>query len=310
MKKTRAAAAPKLPIEQAAASDVKAIISGVHGNPFAVLGLQEIGKKLVARCFIPHAESVTAFTLAGKQAGELTRRDDAGFFEGVLSVRKRQPLRYRARNAGGEWFVTDPYSFGPVLGPMDDYYIAEGSHLRLFDKLGSHLISHERADGVHFAVWAPNAKRVSVVGAFNGWDGRRHPMRHRSDTGIWEIFIPDIGEGQPYKYEIIGPDGVRLPLKADPFAFRSELRPATASITASPVRHDWGDEAHRAYWAKADHRREAMSIYEVHAGSWQLRDDGTFLSWDEMADRLIPYVVDTGFNHIEFMPITEHPYDT
>ena len=227
----------------------------------------------------------------------------------MLSVRKRQPLRYRARNAGGEWFVTDPYSFGPVLGPMDDYYIAEGSHLRLFDKLGSHLIAHEGADGVHFAVWAPNAKRVSVVGAFNGWDGRRHPMRHRSDTGIWEIFIPDIGEGQPYKYEIIGPDGVRLPLKADPFAFRSELRPATASITASPVRHDWGDEAHRAYWAKADHRREAMSIYEVHAGSWQLRDDGTFLSWDEMADRLIPYVVDTGFTHIEFLPITEHPYD-
>ena len=309
MKKTRAAAAPKLPAEQAAASDVKAIVSGVHGNPFAVLGLQEIGKKLVARCFIPHAESVTAFTLAGKQAGELTRRDDAGFFEGVLSIRKRQPLRYRARNAGGEWLVTDPYSFGPVLGPMDDYYIAEGSHLRLFDKLGSHLISHEGADGVHFAVWAPNAKRVSVVGAFNGWDGRRHPMRHRLDTGIWEIFIPDIGEGQPYKYEIIGPDGVRLPLKADPFAFRSELRPATASITASPVRHDWGDAAHRAYWSKANHRREAMSIYEVHAGSWQLRDDGTFLSWDEMADRLIPYVVDTGFTHIEFLPITEHPYD-
>ena len=308
MKKTRAAA-PKLSVEQAAASDVKAIVSGVHGNPFAVLGLQEIGKKLVARCFIPHAETVTAFTLTGKQAGELSRRDDAGLFEGVLSIRKRQPLRYVARNAGGEWSLTDPYSFGPVLGPMDDYYIAEGSHLRLFDKLGSHLISHQGADGVHFAVWAPNARRVSVVGAFNGWDGRIHPMRHRLDTGIWEIFIPDIGEGQPYKYEIIGPDGVRLPLKADPLAFRSELRPATASITASPVQHDWGDAAHRAYWSKANHRREAISIYEVHAGSWQLRDDGTFLSWDEMADRLIPYVVDTGFTHIEFMPITEHPYD-
>ena len=308
MKKTRAAA-PKLPEVQAAASDVEAIVSGVHGNPFAVLGLQEIGSKLAARCFIPHAETVTTFTLAGKPAGELARRDDAGFFEGVLSIRKRQPLRYVARNAGGEWSVTDPYSFGPVLGPMDDYYIAEGSHLRLFDKLGSHLISHEGADGVHFAVWAPNAKRVSVVGAFNGWDGRRHPMRYRLDTGIWEIFIPDIGEGQPYKYEIIGPDGVRLPLKADPFAFRSELRPATASITASPVQHDWGDAAHRAYWSKANQRREAMSIYEVHAGSWQLRDDGTFLSWDEMADRLIPYVVDTGFTHIEFLPITEHPYD-
>src|ERR1700752_4207434 len=136
MKKTRAAAAPKPLAEQAAASDVEAIVSGVHGNPFAVLGLEEVGKKLIARCFIPHAETVTAFTLDGKQAGELTRRDDAGFFEGALSIRKRQPLRYRAGNAGGEWTVTDPYSFGPVLGPMDDYYIAEGSHLRLFAKLG------------------------------------------------------------------------------------------------------------------------------------------------------------------------------
>src|SRR5919109_2365493 len=309
MKTNRAAKAPKSPIGQAAAPDVEAIVSGVHGNPFAVLGIQEAGKGFVARCFVPHAEFVTAFTLDGKEVGELARRNDAGFFEGKLSVRKRQPLRYRARNSGGEWWITDPYSFGPVLGPMDDYYIAEGSHLRLFDKLGSHLLDHEGATGVHFAVWAPNARRVSVVGQFNDWDGRRNPMRFRQDTGIWEIFIPDLGEGQPYKYEIIGAAGQVLPLKADPFAFRSELRPATASVTASPVRHDWGDQQHRAFWSKADYRREAVSIYEVHAGSWQRRDDGSFLSWDELADRLIPYVVDTGFTHIEFLPITEHPYD-
>jgi 1,4-alpha-glucan branching enzyme len=148
-----------------------------------------------------------------------------------------------------------------------------------------------------------------VVGPFNDWDGRRHTMRFRQDTGIWEIFVPEVGEGQPYKYEIIGAQGKPLPLKADPFAFRSELRPATASITASPVHHEWGDEAHRAHWSKADHRREPMSIYEVHAGSWRQHDDGTFLSWDELADQLIPYVVDTGFTHIEFLPITEHPYD-
>ncbi|TIP98802.1 MAG: 1,4-alpha-glucan branching protein GlgB, partial [Mesorhizobium sp.] len=231
------------------------------------------------------------------------------FFEGSLSLRKRQPLRYHARNAGGDWWLTDPYSFGPVLGPLDDYYIAEGSHLRLFDKLGAHLIDHEGASGVHFAVWAPNARRVSVVGDFNEWDGRRHTMRVRRDTGIWELFIPDIGAGRPYKYEIIGPDGVRLPLKADPFAFKSELRPATASVTALPPAHQWGDEAHRHYWRNADPRREAVSIYEVHAGSWQLHDDGSFLSWDELAGRLIPYVVETGFTHIEFMPISEHPYD-
>ncbi|MER9617967.1 MULTISPECIES: 1,4-alpha-glucan branching protein GlgB [unclassified Mesorhizobium] len=309
MSKPRATVATSGPDGLAPADDVAAIVAGTHGDPFAVLGVHEAGKGFVARCFVPHAEFVTAYTLTGKKAGELSRHDDRGFFEGKLSLRKRQPLRYHARNSGGDWWLTDPYSFGPVLGPLDDYYIAEGSHLRLFDKLGAHLIDHEGASGVHFAVWAPNARRVSVVGDFNEWDGRRHTMRIRRDTGIWELFIPDIGAGRPYKYEIIGPDGVRLPLKADPFAFKSELRPATASVTALPPAHEWGDEAHRNYWRNADHRREAVSIYEVHAGSWRLHDDGSFLSWDELADRLIPYVVETGFTHIEFMPISEHPYD-
>jgi len=309
MKKPRATAATKELPGLTARSDVEAIVSGRHGDPFSVLGVHEADGRLAARCFVPHAEFVTAFTLQGKKAGELSRVHDAGFFEGKLTIRKRQPLKYLARNAGGEWQLTDPYSFGPVLGPMDDYFIAEGSHLRLFDKLGAHLISHEGALGVHFAVWAPNARRVSVVGDFNEWDGRRHSMRHRIDTGIWEVFVPDLGEGRPYKYEIIGPKGEKLPLKADPFAFRSELRPATASVTAAPLRHEWGDEAHKDFWEKANIRREPISIYEVHAGSWQRHPDGSFLSWDELADRLIPYVVDTGFTHIEFMPITEHPYD-
>jgi len=302
------AAAKEIPGE-AAGSDVEAIVAGTHGDPFAVLGVQGTGAALVARCFIPHAETVTAFTLAGKEAGALSPRGDAGFFEGRLKIRKRQPLRYRAGNGGGEWWITDPYSFGPVLGPMDDYYMAEGSHLRLFDKLGAHLIEHEGASGVHFAVWAPNAKRVSVVGDFNDWDGRRHSMRHRVDTGIWEVFVPDIDAGRPYKFEIIGAQGVRLPLKADPFAFRSELRPATASVTMDRLSHEWGDETHREFWRTAVARREPVSIYEVHAGSWRRRADDTFLSWDELADQLIPYVVDTGFTHIEFLPITEHPYD-
>jgi 1,4-alpha-glucan branching enzyme len=309
MTEARSAQGPETPDGRISAADVEAILLATHGDPFAVLGIQEAGKAFVARCFIPHAERVTALTLDGAEVGELQRIDEAGFFEGRVSIAARRPLRYRAGNAGGEWTVTDPYSFGPVLGPMDDYYIAEGSHLRLFDKLGSHRIDHEGASGMHFAVWAPNARRVSVVGPFNDWDGRRHSMRLRRDTGIWEIFVPEVGEGQPYKYEVVGAQGVRLPLKADPFAFRSELRPATASVTASPVRHEWGDDAHREFWRKADYRHEPISIYEVHAGSWQRRDDGTFLSWDELADRLIPYVVDTGFTHIEFMPISEHPFD-
>jgi 1,4-alpha-glucan branching enzyme len=309
MEETRGTSGPKAFERQVSAGDVDAILAATHGDPFAVLGIQDVGGQLVARCFIPNAESVTALTLGGDEIGQLTLIHEAGFFEGPLSISQRQPIRYHARNAGGEWTVTDPYSFGPVLGPMDDYYFAEGSHLRLFDKLGSHRISHEGASGMHFAVWAPNARRVSVVGPFNDWDGRRHSMRLRQDTGIWEIFVPDVGEGQPYKYEIVGAQGIRLPLKADPFAFRSELRPATASITASPVSHEWGDEGHRDYWRKAEHRREPISIYEVHAGSWQRRDDGSFLTWDELADRLIPYVVDTGFTHIELLPITEHPFD-
>lgn len=289
--------------------DIDAIVSGSHGDPFAVLGVHQSGKGFIARCFIPHAESVEAFTLAGKEAGELTRRHDGGFFDGKLSIRKRQPLKYRARNAAGEWWVTDAYSFGPVLGPMDDYYIGEGSHLRLFDKLGAHIIDHEGASGVHFAVWAPNALRVSVVGDLNDWDGRRHAMRKRLDTGIWEVFVPDIGAGRIYKYEIVGAKGSRVPLKADPFAFRAELRPATGSITDHPPAHHWGDGAHRDFWRSADHRRQPVSIYEVHAGSWQRGEGDAFLSWDELAERLIPYVVDMGFTHIEFMPITEHPYD-
>ena len=308
MKKPRVAATKARPFE-AAQADVEAIVVGVHGDPFAVLGVHEAVNGFVARCFVPHAETATAFTLDGKEAGTLLRRNDAGFFEGQVDIAERQPLRYHLSNAGGDWWVTDPYSFGPVLGPMDDYYIAEGSHLRLFDKLGAHLIDHEGARGFNFAVWAPNAKRVSVVGEFNDWDGRSHTMRNRQDTGIWEIFIPDLPPGKAYKYEIVGADGELVPLKADPYATRSELRPATASITAAPLSHAWGDKEHRAFWRSANLRRQPISIYEVHAGSWQRHEDGSFLSWDELADRLIPYVVENGFTHIEFMPISEYPFD-
>lgn len=289
---------------------IDALVAGREADPFAILGVHPAGKAFVARCFVPDAVAVRAAALDGTDLGELSRIHDAGLFEGPVRLRNAQPLRLHATYPNGDAHdLIDPYGFGPVLGPMDDYYIAEGSHLRLFDKLGAHVIDHEGASGTHFALWAPNAQRVSVVGDFNAWDGRRHAMRLRGDAGIWEIFLPDVGEGHAYKYEIIGPDGVVLPLKADPFAFRSELRPATASIVARPPAHDWQDAAHRAHWQSADARRQPISIYEVHAGSWQRDDAGGFLSWDAMADRLIPYVVDMGFTHIEFLPISEHPYD-
>ncbi|OEC97492.1 MULTISPECIES: 1,4-alpha-glucan branching protein GlgB [unclassified Rhizobium] len=291
------------------AEDIAAILAGTHSDPFAVLGVHKTDDGYVARCFILGAEAVTATALDGSVIGELACLDPAGFFSGDVKLAKQQPVRYRARRGDAEWAVTDPYSFGPVLGPMDDYFARQGTHLRLFDKLGAHPLKHEGVQGFHFAVWAPNAQRVSVVGDFNNWDGRRHVMRFRADSGIWEIFAPDVPAGVAYKFEIRGHDGVLLPLKADPFARRSELRPKTASVTANELLQVWDDSAHREHWASVDQRRQPISIYEVHAGSWQRRDDGSMLSWDELASRLIPYCVDMGFTHIEFLPITEHPYD-
>ncbi|MCD1263005.1 1,4-alpha-glucan branching enzyme [Shinella sumterensis] len=297
------------PLELLAKADIDAILESRHWDPFAVLGLHASGDRYIARCFLPGATEVTAQTLAGKEIGTLQQLDPAGIFAGEVSIRKLQPIRYHARNEGGEWVVIDPYSFGPVLGPMDDYYIRQGSHLRLFDKMGAHPMTLEGIDGFHFAVWAPNAKRVSVVGDFNAWDGRRHMMRLRRDTGIWEIFLPEIGPGHAYKYEIVGPDGALVPLKADPFARRSELRPANASVTTGQIDQKWEDEAHLKHWAEADARRQPISIYEVHAGSWQRQHGGGFLTWDELAERLISYCVDMGFTHIEFLPISEFPFD-
>jgi 1,4-alpha-glucan branching enzyme len=287
---------------------LNALLDGQHDDPFALLGAHAGPAGTFARTWIPGADSAEAQALDGTVLGTLTRVDPRGLFEGRIEGAP-QPLRYRAGANGAEWFVTDPYSFGPVLGPIDDVLMAEGSHQRLHDKLGAHAITHEGADGMHFAVWAPNARRVAVVGDFNDWDAARHGMRRRGDTGVWEIFLPDIGPGRAYKFDITGADGTVQPLKADPFAFAAELRPATASITTGAMAHEWGDDAHRAAWAAVDPRRVPISIYEVHAGSWDRDADGWFLTWDALAARLIPYVVAMGFTHIEFMPIAEYPYD-
>jgi len=289
------------------ASAIAALLDGSHADPFSLLGPHEGPAGTFARAILHGAEEAAAFSLKGGGLGKMTRVDGP-LFEGKLRGRPK-PVKYRCRGNGAEWWVTDPYSFGPVLGPMDDFLIAEGKHFRLFDKMGAHVVEHQGASGVHFAVWAPNARSVNLVGDFNGWNGAAHMMRRRVDIGVWEIFIPDIGEGTAYKYRITGPDGTVQPLKADPFAFASELRPKTASIVAKPGKQDWGDDAHRAHWASVDPRREAISIYEVHPGSWQRDDNGWFLTWDEMAARLIPYVLDMGFTHIEFLPVSEHPYD-
>ncbi len=288
--------------------EIEAIVNGRHADPFKVLGLHPHGKKWVARAFIPGALSIEVQSLDGTSLGSLERRHDTGFFEGLVNTSKQQPLRFVCGNGGGRWIVSDPYSLGPVLGPQDDYFMAEGNHLRLYDKLGAHPLTMEGVAGVHFAVWAPNSERVSVVGDFNNWDGRRHVMRKRMDVGIWEIFIPEATEGQGYKFEIIDKQG-GLHLKSDPYGFAAELRPNTASKITRIDGFKWSDENYLEARKAPDQRRIPMSIYEVHLGSWRKKDGDAFLSYDELADQLISYVVDLGFTHIELLPVSEFPYD-
>ena len=285
-------------------AEIAAIVEGRHGNPFAVLGLHRPSKTWIARAFVPGAETLSASTLGGASLGSLEKRHGAGFFEGRLKLTDRQPLRYSAGNAGGTWEVVDAYQFGPVLGPLDDYYLAEGTHLRLYDKLGAHLIHHEGLDGVHFAVWAPNASRVSVVGDFNNWDGRLHVMRKRLDIGVWEIFVPLANAGCAYKYELLDSAGGLLPLKSDPFGQAAEMRPDTASCITDTSHFEWRDSAWLEARGKTDPRRSPMTVYEVHLGSWKRTDGNGFLSYDELAADLVPYAASMGFTHIELLPIT------
>ncbi len=292
-------------------AEIDAIAAGRHSDPFAVLGQHELKPGwIVFRAIVPGAETLEVIGVDGQPLGPLTRRHDAGVFEGLLAAGPGR-IRYwlRATNAGGTWEREDPYGFGPVLGPTDDWLLSEGRHQRLYDKLGAPVMTHEGQWGTHFAVWAPNARRVSVVGLFNDWDGRRHTMRRRLSTGVWEIFIPYVGDGTPYKYEIVGADGTLLPLKADPFGFGAELRPATASVVRDISGFVWSDDAWMAARAEGDPRAKPMTVYEVHLGSWRRGWAGEFLSYDQLADELVPYVAGLGFTHIELLPVSEHPLD-
>jgi 1,4-alpha-glucan branching enzyme len=288
-------------------SEIEALVNGRHADPFKVLGLHPFGKSWVARAFVPGATSITAQSLDGKNLGELTRVHEAGFFEGKVKVSAQQVLQFACSNASASWIVSDAYSIGPVLGPQDDYFMAEGNHLRLYDKLGAHPLTMDGVDGVHFAVWAPNAERVSVVGDFNLWDGRRHVMRKRLDVGVWEIFVPAAHVGQGYKFELIDKHG-GLHLKSDPYGFAAELRPNTASKITRTDGFQWTDAEYLKSRVAPDKRRVPMSIYEVHLGSWR-KNGEAFLTYDELADQLISYVVDMGFTHIELLPVSEFPYD-
>ncbi len=286
----------------------RAIVEGRHGDPFGFLGLHDRGGRPVVVAFVPGADRVTALTGATGRTELLPVSGCDGLFAGALA--RRQPYRLRAENADTSWEFEDPYRFGPVLGELDEYLLGEGTHRRLWHALGAHVIIHEGVEGVHFAVWAPNAERVSVVGDFNVWDGRRNVMRRRGATGVWELFLPGLAEGTVYKYEIRANGGVILPLKADPVGFGSEHPPRTGSVVRRIDRANWTD----GDWMSRRQAQQSIdapiSVYEVHLGSWKRADGGARpLSYPELATELVDYAADMGFTHIELMPVSEFPFD-
>ena len=296
-------------------AEVEALVQAHHSDPFAVLGLHaDAAGALWIRALLPQAAEVVlhaADSEGGPQASRrivaLKKRHAAGLWEAKVPRRKlRFDYRLHIRwDDGGEGAYADAYSFGTLIADADLHYFGEGSHLRPFTFLGAHPMRVGEVDGVRFAVWAPNARRVSVVGDFNAWDGRRHAMRVRHGGGVWEIFIPHVMPGDRYKYEIVAASGALLPLKADPYARATQMRPETASVVAvlPPA------QALPAGRAEANRRDAPISIYEVHLGSWRRHPDGRWHDWDELAAALPAYAADLGFTHIELMPITEHPFD-
>jgi 1,4-alpha-glucan branching enzyme len=297
---------------------IERLVRAEHWDPFVLLGphpaTTEGKPDTIIRAFLPEAAEATVLVEEPQPlTAPMKRVHRDGLFEAVLSS-DREKLRYRLRVKDRSGAVTeqhDPYAFPLLLTDFDLHLFAEGRHYRAYEFMGAHIATVDRVAGVRFAVWAPNAARVSIVGDFNRWDGRRHAMRSRGTTGLWELFIPGIPEGSAYKYEIRSRDQSAPFLKADPYAFAAELRPKTASVIRDLSGYHWSDRTWMDARAARNPLMGPLSIYEVHLGSWmRVPEEGDrWLTYREMAARLIPYVKDLGYTHLELMPVTEHPFD-
>jgi 1,4-alpha-glucan branching enzyme len=302
------------------AQDIDLIVHSAHWDPFSVLGPHEVTARgqttWVVRAFLPEARRAWLVDLAGGEPGARLPMEKVhadGFFVLALPGRKG-PINYRLaveNHEGHSWEFVDAYRFGPVLTDFDLHLLGEGTHYKNYERLGAHLREHGGYRGVHFAVWAPNAQRVSVVGNFNHWDGRRHPLRSCGSGGYWEIFIPDLSQGEVYKFEIKSRYHGYMVEKADPYGFYAEPRPRTASIVWEITKFRWNDHDWMSRRAKAQSLDAPISIYEVHLGSWRRRpeDGNRFLTYRELADELVEYLAGTGFTHVELLPVSEHPFD-
>ena len=294
--------------------EINAIIYGMHGAPFSLLGMHETGAKkpgVVVRVFRPSATKTELIRVADGKAVEMPRIHADGLYEAFFPNEK--PFAYQLRFT---WFdkttatLEDPYRFPLQLTDLDMYLLGEGTNYKAYAKMGAHPTTIDGVEGVHFAVWAPNAVRVSVVGWFNNWDGRIHPMQQRGGSGLWELFLPHLKAGDLYKFEVKGHHAF-LAQKADPFAFASELRPRSASMVWDVQKYAWQDAAWLAKRDQTHWLEEAISVYEVHLSSWRRNpdDNNRMLTYGELAETLIPYVKKMGYTHVEMLPISEHPFD-
>ena len=292
---------------QRLSEDLLRVIDARHHDPFAVLGRHPHEHGQLIRVFLPRAEQV----FIADSDIELTRIEGTDLFEWQgTTLDAHRPYQLNWRDKSGQTHTQyDPYSFPPALSDFDLHLFNEGNHRHAYRFMGAHPCVHESVEGVLFTTWAPNAERVSVVGDFNDWDGRCHPMRVRGGTGIWELFIPGLTIGTLYKFEIRNRNSGEVLVKIDPYGRAFEQRPKTASIVIGDGQHAW----HDSHWLEKrrtqDWLHAPMSIYEVHLGSWQLDDQGQFLNYRELAHRLVDYVKALGFTHIELLPVTEHPFD-
>ncbi len=293
--------------------EIDRIVHSDHYDPFGVLGFHLLDHQppaAVIRTFQPHATAV--FLISDDERREMYRTREEGLFELVLPNRT-EPFAYEYEATfydGTTHRFRDPYCFLPQLSDYDQYLFNNGTHYRLYEKLGAHVTKIDGIDGTIFRVWAPSARRVSVLGNFNYWDGRVHQMRVLGSSGVWELFIPGVGPGEPYKFEIRSQEGAIIE-KADPFQFYAELRPKSASLICDIDTYHWHDGDWLANRGNRPVHEQPMAIYEVHLGSWR-RDPGDpsrFLTYREIADTLVPYVKEMGFTHLELMPVMEHPLD-
>ncbi|MBP5426722.1 MAG: 1,4-alpha-glucan branching protein GlgB [Clostridiales bacterium] len=301
--------------QSASIYDVHKIVNACHSDPFSVLGIHEVSspdatKRLFAiRSFMPNAKDL--YVIKDNKRYLMEKIHPDGFFEVFLTDTVFFSYKFEITDYNDYTFdVVDPYSFLPVISDYDLYLFNEGNNYKIYEKLGAHICTINNVVGTLFAVWAPSAKNVSVVGSFNQWDGRRNPMRYRGKSGVWELFIPYVTSGELYKFEIRTSDN-QLLVKSDPFANYSELRPKTASIVYDLDNYNWSDASWIYERDSKTNFRKPISIYEVHLGSWQkpYPKCDSFLSYRDLADKLVSYVKNMGYTHIELMPISEYPFD-